>query len=347
MASNMKTASKGVTKSSSSSRSSNKITGSLSNVSEDLTKYQNDYQAEINRRMAANPNDPTISQLNDLRNQKIASKNDNSIPEWLNTTPSLSGVDWNTGSANDYYEKQLAQQRKAIEAQTNSAIDANNAYIPQINSESDRQLQDAYIAATQSRFNAPQALAASGINGGAAESTLMGLETNYQNNRNNIEKSRTNALSDVYQNAAKIRATGDTSMANAASQYYATMAQQQADSQAQARSDFLNSIGAYANDYQAQINNVTNDGDTSNDWQIGYLQAARNQKLANQATSKADADQQAFENYLKQTQLQYNINKPYFKPGTSNSSASLSYSEALKRYNSGDRSQAVLDVLFD
>jgi hypothetical protein len=38
----------------------------------DLTQYQNDYQSEINKRKAINPNDPTISQLTALRDTKIA-----------------------------------------------------------------------------------------------------------------------------------------------------------------------------------------------------------------------------------------------------------------------------------
>lgn len=41
-------------------------------MAENLTQYSDNYQAEINRRKSINPNDPTIAELNALRNQKIA-----------------------------------------------------------------------------------------------------------------------------------------------------------------------------------------------------------------------------------------------------------------------------------
>jgi hypothetical protein len=41
-------------------------------MAEDLTKYYKDIQAEINRRKAANPNDPTIADLERFREAKIA-----------------------------------------------------------------------------------------------------------------------------------------------------------------------------------------------------------------------------------------------------------------------------------
>jgi hypothetical protein len=42
-------------------------------MAENLTRYSDNYMAEINRRKSINPNDPTIAELNNLRNQKIAS----------------------------------------------------------------------------------------------------------------------------------------------------------------------------------------------------------------------------------------------------------------------------------
>jgi hypothetical protein len=46
------------------------------------------------------------------------------------------------------------------------------------------------------------------------------------------------------------------------------------------KQEFLNTIGRFSNDYTAQKNVVANDGDTSNDWQIPYLEDAANKKRA-------------------------------------------------------------------
>ena len=48
------------------------------------------------------------------------------------------------------------------------------------------------------------------------------------------------------------------------------------------KQEFFNNINAYYNDFQQEINNVQGDGDSSNDWKIPILQAARNEKIAAQ-----------------------------------------------------------------
>jgi hypothetical protein len=52
----------------------------------------------------------------------------------------------------------------------------------------------------------------------------------------------------------------------------------------------IETLGAYSNDYQAQINALQNDGDTSNDWQIPYLNILRNNKITGQQQSQAQAE---------------------------------------------------------
>ena len=56
----------------------------------------------------------------------------------------------------------------------------------------------------------------------------------------------------------------------------------------------INTFGAYSNDYQARINDLKNDNDASNDWQIPYLNSLRNDKIAgqNQAQAKAESESQ-------------------------------------------------------
>lgn len=48
----------------------------------------------------------------------------------------------------------------------------------------------------------------------------------------------------------------------------------------QAKKDYANTVGQFADDYQAQIDKVRNDGDPTNDWQIPILNNARQGKMA-------------------------------------------------------------------
>ena len=61
----------------------------------------------------------------------------------------------------------------------------------------------------------------------------------------------------------------------------------QANALATEKQEFGDNIMAYYNDYQAEINKVQNDGDTSNDWKIPILQSARNQKILSQQGTAA------------------------------------------------------------
>jgi len=57
----------------------------------------------------------------------------------------------------------------------------------------------------------------------------------------------------------------------------------------------LDTIGQYSSDYQAKINEFTNDKDTSNDWMIPYLQTARQDKISGQNSANATGQQKAYE----------------------------------------------------
>ena len=84
-----------------------------------------------------------------------------------------------------------------------------------------------------------------------------------------------------------------------------------ANALANQKSEYANTIGAYSNDYQQEINNVMNNNDASDDWKVPYLKAARNQKLNNIAAAQATADQQTFENQLALDKLAISSSKSY------------------------------------
>lgn len=84
-----------------------------------------------------------------------------------------------------------------------------------------------------------------------------------------------------------------------------------ANALANQKREYANTIGAYYNDYQAEINRVQGNNDASDDWKIPYLQAARNQKLNDIAAAQAAAAQQAFENQLALDKLAISSSKLY------------------------------------
>jgi hypothetical protein len=269
-------------------------------------------------------------------------------PSWLGGEggigPGMDGINYGTTdtAANDYYDDLLANQEEAARIRTQAALEANNAYIPEINTYNDKRLQDAYISKELNRVNLPQQLSSLGYSGGATETSMLGAMTDYENRRGTIEQDRNDAVGKIRQNAAQIEATGNADLADMSAQYYQNMITKAQRDEATAKGDYTDTIGAYSNDYQAEIDRLKAAGVPLDDYRIKALLAARNEKLSNMASSQADSAQQAFENYIRNAQLNYNINKPYFKP---TSGGALSYSEALKMYNAGSREQAVLDAL--
>ena len=228
-----------------------------------------------------------------------------------------------------------------------------------INQAYDDSARQAYIANMQSKKNLPQQLAYSGATGGATETANLGLQTSYENNINNINMNRANALNDIDNAIVELQNNGDL-----------TAAQQALDNSQQALSAYQNllsgkinydtkqqenalntqlaTIGQYANDYQAEIDRRM--ALNPNDPMIPYLAAARQEKINAQQQAEAQAQSSALEQQrelawnlfqqtgkaddyiasilgipvgtttLDYTKNQYDINKPYYKEGSGDKS---------------------------
>jgi hypothetical protein len=184
-------------------------------------------------------------------------------PAWLGgegaTGPGAGGGGGGGGgsTANDYYGNLLTEQQKAAQERMQAALDANNAYIPQVNKYADKRLQDAYISKELNRVNLPQQLSALGYSGGPTETSMLGAMTGYENRRGAIEQDRSDAVGKIRQNAAQIEATGNADLADAASNYYQNMiAKAQRDeenalSQSRWQTEF--SAGQQSEAYQNQL----------------------------------------------------------------------------------------------
>jgi hypothetical protein len=112
----------------------------------------------------------------------------------------------------------------------------------------------------------------------------------------------------------------------------------------------INSIGAYSNDYMAEIQRRQNSADTADNALIPYLQAARNEKIAQQRAQADNTSSQAYKNAyqlwlqlgvatqeiadilgipkgsktLDKIKADYSTAKPYYSPNTGGSSGGSS-----------------------
>ena len=108
----------------------------------------------------------------------------------------------------------------------------------------------------------------------------MARSSYVQDRQASLDSDRAQGLSDI--DATKALAL-QKAKAAILDNYYTT----QANALATEKKDFSNNINAYYNDFQQEINNVQGDGDSSNDWKIPILQAARNEKIAAQQNMAA------------------------------------------------------------
>ena len=250
-------------------------------------------------------------------------------------------------------DQQLKAQQEAIAKQTQATVDSINAYRPQVEQSYADQQKANYIANAKNQSQMGDYLGAMGYSGGMAESTMANLNNTYQNNRSAADTEKNNAMLTLDQQVAQARASGDTSLADAANSYFtnylsAMQNQQQFDyqKQLQEQQNYASTTGAYYDDYQAQINKLLDAGVSEDDYRIKTLQAARNQKLLDQQELARTQAQQTLENAQQQQQIDYTTGKPYYKATTSSkSSGGMTYSQALAAYKAGIETPAVLSML--
>jgi hypothetical protein len=235
-----------------------------------------------------------------------------------------------------------------------------------------------------------EALANQGNAGGTGRQELLGINTAAGNRKNEIDLQQQNvindansAISNLDQEAAfkESEITADTAAQklqallaeNArvdelnreqeryAQEYADKQKQQEFENQLkqQEREDSLaaqqlereiSSIGAYSNDYMAEIQRRQSTGDTADDALIPYLQAARNEKIAQQRAQADNTSSQAYKNAynlwlqlgvatqeiadilgipkgsktLDKIKADYSTAKPYYSPNTGGSSGGSS-----------------------
>jgi len=245
--------------------------------------------------------------------------------------------------------------QKAYEARQKAMQEGLNTQLGEIKTLSDDNRSQTYVNSRLSAIGNNERLATQGLAGGLydnptsgkSESSRIQQDVALGNNINAVNRQQTSLEAQARNAVATGLADNQLEMAKTIAQ----LRQQQAQNE---RAEFTNTIGAYGQDYMQEILNIQNDGDPSNDWKIPYLQSARNQKISGIEQSKAEAEQQTFENQLKLMETQYQVNKPYYKPTSGSSSSNgtttlakpkLTYAQAKKIWDDGNFSQEIADAL--
>lgn len=77
------------------------------------------------------------------------------------------------------------------------------------------------------------------------------------------------------------------------------------------KAGYLDTIGRFSDNYQQEIDNIQGDNDTTNDWQVPYLQAARKEKQQTQAEQTAAQAAAAGEAEKEQYKSAFDLWKAY------------------------------------
>lgn len=125
-----------------------------------------------------------------------------------------------------YYEDlidSIRAQQRAEEARKQAAINQGvntlNSQKPVLEQQYQDAAQQAYLQMMQSRKALPQIMSAQGLSGGLSESSLVDLDASYGQNLNALRQQRDQGLAGIDSDIASLRATGDLSLADTASQY--------------------------------------------------------------------------------------------------------------------------------
>ncbi len=105
-------------------------------------------------------------------------------------------------------EEQIREQNRIAVEQGTNRLNAQKANINQAANDNARQ---AYIMHMQAKKALPQQLVNQGATGGMTETANLGLQTTYQNNLNDINRNKVNAIQEIDNAITDLKTTGDLS----------------------------------------------------------------------------------------------------------------------------------------
>jgi hypothetical protein len=237
------------------------------------------------------------------------------------STVSPSGSTNNSGLINSQYDNIGAQLKALIQ----QSINNKNTEIGGLGAKYQPQRNQSEVAKNNDLRTALEMSVNNGDRGGVGRQQSLDTQTAGANRLNQIGLQQTSDETNIKNDIANLLLNGDIQQAqNQASRLRDLLAQSNSDKSldyqrsrdaindqryadetaynqsqdAQTRSDnqtehqkqdFITTIGQYSGDYTQAINDIANDNNTSNDWQIPYLKTARAEKVAAQNAAKATA----------------------------------------------------------
>lgn len=190
--------------------------------------------------------------------QKYAQLYDQKVAEEQQAAALAPYLDMEQQYSNMYsaLEEQYASNQAAAQERTQATIDSINSNKEGINSEFEKAQKENYINKVLQQNQMGDYLSAMGYSGGMAESTLQGINNNYANNRQTAISERDSALRNIEQLVAEAQASGNSDLAELASDYY-TNYMNTLNNQAQMNYQISQDQQAQANEdrnYQLQLN---------------------------------------------------------------------------------------------
>lgn len=169
--------------------------------------------------------------------------------------------DRGVGSLDKAYAAQLEALSGNLDSQKAQLLDAYNRSRQGLDMDAETAYKQAYINNMMNRRNVAQQLSAMGINGGAAESNIVGMANNYGNARNNIATTKARNVSDLEGNY-------NNNLAAALQAYNSAVA----DSNMQKAQQLINLENALASNNMNAMSNYQNMLQNNN---AGYLDVLR------------------------------------------------------------------------
>lgn len=255
-----------------------------------------------------------------LGNQKVGSSSggsysppptpENPRPDWLPPdTPDWWGGEDPNGLIDLYADNQTQNLLQSLRSAFDQQRTDLYAQKPMIEQEAQEMRNSADTNYYQSLPDLYKAMEAGGQRGGENITGMVGLGTMRGQGRNNADLFEANQLRNIDNTALNLgsqqaQAEAET-LAGIGADTFSARIQAMRDAVAQAqkqreqeRSDYMDLIGAYSDNYMQEINNLRSQGVPDTDYRIRALRAARNQKITGQNEAAYEAQKDAEANAL-------------------------------------------------
>lgn len=194
-----------------------------------------------------------------------------------------------------------AQAEAALKAQINSSVAGMQANEGKINQGYEDLARQAFVQAKVGQNNLTENLAVNGINGGATESAILGVENQYQQSLAGIGQDKQNALNQLQTDIAQVKASGNAQLAQTMSDYYMKLADASIAADNENYNRLMNSLNMAMQ--ESQITGQFNGNATMAAQQMAYEQSMK-QNMYNDEKSNTEYDKQqrAYVNAINEIQ---------------------------------------------